>query len=380
MTCGELRTALLKCDVAVIGCGVVGAAIAYELSRQSLSVVAVDAGAPAGQASGAALGVMMAVSTQKTDGPVVDLRLASLVRFGELVQELEEQLGYSLPVNRQGLLRLIPDEDWPQWKEAIAARQEAGFDIHQLDAAAIHRLQPELNWQWGGLHSPADRQIEPRAFLQALVRAAKQNGAQFLFNEPVMCLKSERGRINAFYTPNQTVSASHFVVAAGLGSAGFSDQLGLDIQVTPVKGQAMRIRPSSPLPYGPPITDGDINIVPLADGTYWIGATVEFQPNIATPTLGGMQQLMGKATTLLPVLQEAELLSQWGGMRPRPLGQRAPILGRSPMHQNVIVATGHYRNGVLLSPITAQVVKDLLVEGQTQACDLSAFTPRTSVA
>lgn len=370
----------MKCDVAVIGCGVVGAAIAYELSQQSLSVIAVDAGAPCGQASGAALGVLMAISTQKSSGPVVDLRLASLARFNELVSGLEEQLGYSLPVNRQGLLRLISEGDWGQWDEAIAARQAAGHVLNPLSREDIAALQPELEWNAGGLHSPGDRQIDPRAFVQALVRAAKQNGAQFLFNEPVTRLKTERGRINALYTPNETVSASHFVVAAGLGSARFSDQLGLDIKVAPVKGQAIRIRPASPLPYGPPITDGEINIVPLADGTYWVGATVEFQPTIPTPTLGGMQQLMEQATTLLPVLKDAELVSNWAGMRPRPLGQRAPILGRSPMHQNVIVATGHYRNGVLLAPITAAVVKDLLVTGQTQACDLSAFTPRTSAA
>ena len=370
----------MKCDVAVIGCGVVGAAIAYELSQQSLSVIAVDAGSPSGQASGAALGVLMAVSTQKASGPVVDLRLASLSRFNTLVTELEGQLGYSLPVNRQGLLRLIVDKDWHQWKETIAARQAAGYDLHPLGPDEIAALQPELNWAFGGLHSPQDRQIDPRAFVQALVRAAKQNGAQFLFNEPVVRLKSERGRINALYTPNETVSASHFVVAAGLGSARFGEQLGLEMKVVPVKGQAMRIRPMSPLPYGPPITDGSINIVPLADGTYWIGATVEFEPTIQTPTLGGMQQLMEQSLALLPVLRDSELLSNWGGMRPRPLGQRAPILGRSPMHQNVIVATGHYRNGVLLAPITARVVKDLLISGQTQACDLSAFTPRTSIA
>ena len=294
-------------------CGVVGAAIAYELSQQDLSVVVVDAGSPSGRASGAALGVLMAVSTQKAEGPVVDLRLASLARFNSLVAELEEQLGYSLPVNRQGLLRLVSEEQWPQWQEAIAARQQAGYALQPLSTDEIVALQPELNWASGGLHSPHDRQIEPRAFVQALVRAAKQKGAKFLFNQPVVRLKSERGRINALYTPNETVSASHFAIAAGLGSAQFGEQLGLDIKVEPVKGQAIRIRPISPLPYGPPITEGDVNIVPLADGTYWIGATVEFGPTIQTPTLGGMQLLMQHATELLPVLRDAEFLANWGG-------------------------------------------------------------------
>ncbi|WP_071590757.1 FAD-binding oxidoreductase [Synechococcus sp. PCC 7336] len=368
----------MKCDVAIIGCGVVGAAIAYELSRQSLSVVTLDAGAPAGQATGAALGVMMAINTLQQHGPVVDLRLASLARFETVVADLESQLDYSLPVNRQGLLRLIAPDAWEKWLPAIAARQVANYDLHPLDAEGIARLQPAVQWQGRGLHSLGDRQIEPRAFVQALVRAAQQKGAQFFFNEPVLRLKSERGRVNALYTRHRTLSAGTTIVAAGLGSSQFNQQLGLDLPIAPVKGQALRIRPAAPLLYGPPITDGDVNIVPLADGTYWIGATVEFDASIQSPTLGGIQTLMQQAIQLLPVLQDAELIDAWAGIRPRPSGQRAPILGRSPLHQNVIIATGHYRNGVLLAPITAQVVKDLLIEGKTHACDLSAFSPRAA--
>jgi glycine/D-amino acid oxidase-like deaminating enzyme len=317
----------------------------------------------------------MAIGTQQASGAVVKLRLASLARFDPLIAELEALLNRSIPVNRSGLLRLIAAEEWEKWQPTLKARREAGYNLQELDARTIESLLPGLRAQ-AGLYSPGDRQIEPRVFAHALVQAARQQGAQFCWHAPVQQLRVDGHRITAIDTPNETIAADTFVLTAGVGSECLGEKLGLNLPIVPVKGQALRVR-ASDISFGPVVTDGECNLVPLSDGSCWIGATVEFHPLSSEPTLGGLQTLLQQAIALYPALAGAELLESWAGYRPRPTGQRAPILGRSPLHDNLIVATGHYRNGILLAPITAQVVRDLAVEGQTSLCHLADFAPRT---
>ncbi|MEO1132170.1 MAG: FAD-dependent oxidoreductase [Cyanobacteria bacterium J06639_1] len=366
----------MKCDVAIVGCGVVGAAIAYELAKANLSVVAIDAGHPAEGATGAALGVMMAVATQQAQGDVVDLRLNSLQRFDPLIAELEDALRRSLPVNRRGLLRPIALDQWPKWEAAIAARRAAGYDLEVIEKADIQHLQPELAGWEIGLFSPSDRQIEPRVFALALLEAARQRGAIARFHAPVQAVKIRGDRVAALYTPTETIACGTAIVAAGVGSKLVGDMLGAPVPVVPVKGEAVRVR-APELSGGAAIAAADINLVPLPDGSHWIGATVEFNPVSPHPSVAGIQAVLQRAIALCPAIAQAELQDYWAGYRPRPSGQRAPILGNVPGLQNAILATGHYRNGVLLAPITAIAIRDLVLHGSTTACNLASFAPRS---
>ncbi|NJK61400.1 MAG: FAD-dependent oxidoreductase [Synechococcaceae cyanobacterium SM2_3_1] len=360
----------------MIGCGVVGAAIAYELSRAGLQVVGVDAGDPGSAATGAALGVLMAVSSRQARGEVVDLRLQSLKRFDPLVENLEQDLGRSVPVNRAGLLQLVSSEALSEWQETIEARRVAGFDLQWLDLAEVMKRQPHLRPDLqGALFSPEDRQVEPRVLTWACIQAAQGRGAQFLFQQRVQDLKQVGQRIHAVYTPNHTISAGTVVITAGLGSSDLGERLGIRIPLQPVKGQALQVY-SPHVQLRHVVTDDDLHLVPLVDGSLWIGATVEFAASMPQPTLQGMQILLQKALVLCPGLADAQLRSYWSGERPRPSGQRAPILGFSPAHENVILATGHYRNGVLLAPITAAIVQDLVTQGTTDLCHLPQFQLR----
>lgn len=365
----------MKYDIAIVGCGVVGAAIAYELSKTDLSIVAIDASNPAEGATGAALGVLMAVATQQASGDVVDLRLSSLKRFDPLIAELEARLGRSLPVNRRGLLRAIAPEQWEKWQPAIASRREAGYDLHTLGKTDIAQMQPELSAWEQGLYSPADRQIEPRAFASALLQAAQRQGVKTLFHTPIQSVKIRGNRVAALYAAGETIACGTAIVTAGVGSRLLGDLMGTKIPIVPVKGEAVRIY-SPALTAGAVVATSDMNLVPLADGSHWLGATVEFDPAHPNPSVGGVQSVLQQAIALCPAIAQAELKDYWAGYRPRPSGQRAPILGYVPGVENAIAATGHYRNGVLLAPITAIAIRDLLLHGHTSACNLERFAPR----
>ncbi|MFS8893010.1 NAD(P)/FAD-dependent oxidoreductase [Synechococcus sp. O70.1] len=369
----------MNCDVLVIGCGVVGCAIAYELAAAGLSVIGVDAGEPASGATGASLGVLMGVCSRQPSGEVVELRLKSLEQFDPLIARLEADLGRTLPVNRRGILRLLQEEEVAAWQETLAARQQAGYDLQWLSPAEVRSLQPGLRSDLAGsIYSPHDRQIHPKLFTQALLEAAQRRGACFFFHQPVCSFQRSPDppfRVEVVHTPSLTLAAGYVVLAAGLGSSALAKELGLQMPLQAVKGQALRIQAAG-IPWGPVVADGDLNLVPLGDGSLWVGATVEFQPPHAGPTLLALQDLLTRAIRLCPALAEARLLEHWAGQRPRPLGQRAPILGPAPGYANLLVATGHYRNGVLLAPISAAILRDLILEGKTDLDTLSAFAPR----
>lgn len=365
----------MRSDVVVIGCGVIGAAIAYRLSTQGLSVTVLEAKEPASGSTGAALGILYGVNSQQITGSAAELRFLSWSRFDPLITELEADLGRPIPVNRRGILRLLQAEDWPHWQETVVARQAAGHTLQWLDPDQISEIQPGLRTDLaGGLYAPADRQIEPRHLTQALIQAARHHGTQFYFYQPVTGLKSVQDRIKAVYTPDHRISAGTVVLAAGIGSNTLGLQLDLQIPIRAVKGQALQVY-SPEISLGPVISDQDLHLAPLCDGTLWIGATVEFNPPTPQPTLAGFHSLIQQTLRTCPALANAEIRSTWSGHRPRPTGQRAPILGFSPHHHNLVIATGHYRNGVLLAPITAEIVRDLVLTGETHLCDITPFSP-----
>ncbi len=363
----------------VIGCGVVGCAIAYELAASGLSVIGVDAGDPAAGSTGAALGVLVGISSQQPGGDAVHLRLKSLERFDPLIARLEEDLGRGLPVNRCGLLKLLKEGEAAAWQETLVARQQAGYPLQLLNPVEVGSLQPGLRSdRAGAIYSPQDRQVQPKLLTQALLEAAQRKGSQFFFHQPVQRVKRSPDppfRLHAVYTPAFTFSAGHVILAAGLGSCPVADELELRLPLQAVKGQALWVKAPGLL-LGPVVTDEDLHLVPLGDGSLWVGATVEFHAPHPKPTLQALQDLLARATSLCPALAEATLLDHWAGCRPRPLGQRAPILGFAPDYVNLLIATGHYRNGVLLAPISAAIMRDLVLKGETELCNLERFTLR----
>jgi glycine oxidase len=348
-----------KHRVVVVGCGVVGALVADRLSRLSLSVRVIEARSQPGTgATGAALGVLMAACSQKPDGDLVELRLASLSRYDRLIADLIAETGLDIPYNRSGILSLYADPDAAaKWSPTILARQAQGFALNWLDWEALRSQYPMFAAQ-SGMYSQSDRAVNPAKLVQALVQAARQNGAKFMFGSTVEQL-------------SDLTDADWVVITAGLGSNRLLDSLNLSSDaplLIPVGGQAIEIYlPGlniSQVIHAVDLNGSDINIVPLGQDRYWVGATVEFEPK-NLPNEANVTKLLESANQFCPLISQAKVIKTWAGDRPRPRQARSPILGFVPGHKNVLVAIGHYRNGMLLAPISAQIVCDLILHGDS---------------
>jgi glycine/D-amino acid oxidase-like deaminating enzyme len=359
--------------VAVVGCGVVGAAIAYELSQiPGLTITVFDRQPPAQAATGAALGVLMGIISHKVKGKAWQLRVASMQRYETLIPELEAIASCTIPWNRNGILKLcFAEEDLTKWQTLAKTRKTQGWPLEILDAAQLQAQYPYLNPELvnAAIYSPRDRQIDPVALTHALVTAAKQNGVTFHFDavvEAVTCSPNAPDSQICFQL--QTTAGSFetdwLVVAAGLGSTPLTASLQASIEIRPVLGQALHLQLDQPLGIlekQPVITGNDVHIVPLGSNECWVGATVEFATGAEViPDAVQLQTVLEQAIAFCPALAKATVLRTWSGLRPRPEGRPAPIIGPLPGYRNVLLATGHYRNGVLLAPATAQMVRQLI--------------------
>lgn len=395
--------------IAIIGGGVIGATIAYELTQLAqdrsrcpgLRVTLFDRHTPGQGATGAALGLCMGAISGKTKGRAWDLRHRSLQRYPSLLAELETKLGSPLPHNTQGLLKLCGDAaEYPRWQRLADLRRSQGYRLDLLDAATLrHRYPLQFPDIAFGIHSPQDWQIQPRPLTQALLQVAQTQGLRLCSATPVQQILPHPSGALQVTTPAATETFDRVILCAGLASPELlapawcpPDRLAplplvpsQPLVLEPVLGQGAKLRLPHPLSAQPlpVLTAQDIHLVPLGGRDYWLGATLEFQPDrpplpspagpVADPATSpaslpgpwlpnpqSWADLWAKALAFWPELAQGEILETWAGARPRPVGRSAPVIETWPGAEAIVVATGHYRNGVLLAPATAQRAIDLL--------------------
>ena len=362
-------------NVVIIGCGVVGAAIAYELSQvKQLLVTVVDRQPPAQASTGAALGVLMGIISHKIKGNAWLMRQKSIERYETLIPELETLTGSTIPFNRQGILMLLsdPPERILEWEKLVEIRHSQGLPLEIWDTDKLKKICPQVDNKKniGAVYSPGDRQVDPTALTLALVDAAKHHGVTFKFGVDVLGTEprkqgGDENFCHQLETTEGKITADWFVVAAGLGSSPLTSQLKQMVDIRPVLGQALHMRLGHSLgnpDFQPVITGNDVHIVPQGVGDYWVGATVEFPVNgqEIPPNKELLESVRQQAIAFCPDLAQATTIRTWSGLRPRPEGRPAPIIGKLPGFSNVLLATGHYRNGVLLAPATACAIREMI--------------------
>ncbi|WP_375469289.1 NAD(P)/FAD-dependent oxidoreductase [uncultured Nostoc sp.] len=368
-------------NVVIIGCGVVGATIAYELSQvKGLKITVCDRQPPAQASTGAALGVLMGAISQKIKGKAWQMRQTSIQRYETLIPELEALTGRKIPFNRQGILMLLSDpplntgiEGISAWEKLVEIRHSQGWHLEIWDTAKLQNMCPQVNHEkiTSAVYSPQDRQLDPTALTLALVKAAQQNGVTFKFGVTVLDAQTSAPESSAQFciqleTTEGKIAADWFVVAAGLGSTPLTAKLNQIIDIRPVLGQALQVRVGHPLgnpDFQPTITGNDVHIVPVGGGDYWVGATVEFpsNENEIPPNQELLESAREQAIAFCPELATATIIRTWSGLRPRPEGRPAPVIGKLSGFSNVLLATGHYRNGVLLAPATAYAIREMII-------------------
>ncbi len=350
-------------NIVIIGAGIVGAAIAYELSSsKNAHITLIDEKYPASGATQGALGVLMGAISHKTQGRAWKLRQRSLERYHSLIPELEAITGEKIPYNSQGIVMLRFDgEDISRWQRLAQIRQQQGFPLEIWNTSDLSKHCPEVNNEQvvGAIYSPCDRQVNPTILTQSLVQAAIKNGVNCQFGVRVLEIFYQDNFCYKIQTNQEFLPIDWLIIAAGVGSKYLTKSL----DICPVLGQALHLKidnSDQSKEFEPVITGKDVHIVPLKNGEYWIGATVEFptETGVSIADTQLLESVQKTAISFCPQLAQGKILRTWHQKRPRPVGKSAPVIENLENYVNVFLATGHYRNGVLLAPATAQLIRE----------------------
>lgn len=354
----------------VVGAGLVGRACAWQLQQRGHQVQLLDPGLngrpDANSGSWAALGVLMAQVFHRSSGRGWRLRQRSLSLWGEWRQQLAAQ-GWPL-VWRPGLLLLASGaDDLERHQRLVASRQRQGLPLVLWGRPQLDALAPALPaGAVGGLYSPADGQLDPGTAMAALLADGLRLGLQPICDRAEQ-LERHAGGWTVHTSGGQTLRADAVVVSAGVASAGLLASLGHNQPQEPVLGQALELELAAPTSWDTPgpwpgaVVWQGVNLVPQTStgdpgrARLWLGATLEPGDQADPAALAHLRHLGGAAPAWL---EQATVIRRWQGHRSHPIGQPAPLLAQ--LEPGLLLASGHYRNGVLLAPATAEWVADQL--------------------
>lgn len=348
-------------DFLILGGGVIGLSVAYHLSRPGASVTMLDAHEP-GQASSAAAGMLAPLAEASAPGPFLGLALDSLRRYPALVAALCDAGGSDLSLQGPGMLRVARTEaEEAALCRALSWQPPLGLPLHRLTGAEARRLEPGLGGEvQAAVLSPAEKHVEPRLLLAALKAACRAQGVEIIAHSPATSLETSAGRARAVLSSPVRHTFGTLVLAAGAWSRALGQQLGYDIPVAPLRGQILALGPQSPAPFSHTLYTHGAYLVPRADGRVVAGATEEWAGFAAETDDAAIMGLRAEASALVSALAAWPLQSAWAGLRPVS-ADGLPLLGRVPGWDNVHLATGHGRNGILLTPVTGALLADHLL-------------------
>lgn len=346
-------------DICIAGAGIIGLSLALELHARGVSVIVLDSGAPMQQASTAAAG-MLAADDPHNPHELSALSHLSLSLYPSFLARIRSLGGIDVPLQTRRTLQALPDNP------ATALPQELQAELLIEDSSTI--LTPASGFSFLSEHS-----VDPRQLAPALIAAVASTPIQAIYDSPVISTSYGAGSVTV-HTPAATIQASHFIDCTGAW-AGSSDN-DANFRAIPVKGQMLSLALPADLPLRTTVRTEDIYIVPRTlgpdAGRAIVGATVEEAGFDRTVEPAAIESLRQRAISLIPGLAHATILDSWAGLRPA-TPDRLPILGPHPTRPHHWLATGHYRNGILLAPATAKVMSDLILD-RTPAISLEAFS------
>jgi glycine oxidase len=351
----EPSTAAAEWDVIVIGAGIIGCAVAREVARCGAKTVVLEARTVGAGATQASAGVLAPFIEAPSDGPLHALTVESLSLYDEFVASVSRDADVAVEYRRCGTLEVAHDLHTTDHLRALADWVASkGVDVRWLDPAAVRQLEPSLGATYGGLLVPSHGYVDATSLTKALVEAARRQGAEVRTGIRVDSISASDTDAEV-RAGGESYRARTVVIAAG----SWSSTLAPETDVSPVRGQLLRVR------WDRPQTDRIIwsercYLVPWTDGTLLIGATVEQVGFDERVTGGGLQSLLNAATDVLPAIATATFVDARVGLRPA-TASGLPLISRSTRHHALVYATGHFRNGILLAPLTAKTVADLVM-------------------
>jgi glycine oxidase len=369
-------------DVVIAGGGVIGTAIAWRAAVAGLAVTLVDPD-HGDAASLVAAGMLAPVSEALFgEGDLLRVNLLAVARFGSFAAELEEATGRQVGLRREGTLAVAYDPgDYAALVRLTAFRRSAGLDAEELDSRACRKLEsflaPDVH---GGVLFAGDWSVDNRRYAAALRSAAAAAGVRVVRDRVTEVLTSGDRAGGVRLADGGDIGSDRVVAAAGCWTGAIAGvPAPVRAAVRPVKGQLLRLRHPAGMP--PVITHtiratvrgADVYLVPRADGEVVVGATQEERGPDRTVTAGAVHDLLRDAMSVLPVTSELELAETCAGLRPG-TPDNGPVVGPAAGPDGLLLATGHYRNGILMSPVTADAIVARLA-GQPAAPEWEPFAP-----
>jgi glycine oxidase len=361
-----------KFDVAIAGGGLIGASIALELARAGLRAGVFDRHEPGQEASWAGAGILSPAPEGPAMIPLVPVGKASMALYPEFVATVEEISGERAGYRPQGTLEALFSRDArAELSTIIALHHGLGLAAEPLRAEDARELEPALSEDVeAAVLRPQEASVDNRALTHAVLEAARRSGAQIFPGTGVQAIWREGGRCAGVLLRSEKVEANWTIVASGCFSAKI-EGVETYAPVCPAKGQMIALRADN-LKIERVLWSEKIYLVPRNDGRILAGATVEHVGFDKTVTAGNVEKILEAAIELAPDLAEARIEEMWAGLRPDS-PDHLPILGPTDL-EGLLVATGHFRSGILLAPITARLMRNWITQ-QRVSVDWERFSP-----
>jgi glycine oxidase len=365
----------LSADVVIIGGGVIGCAIARELARRGVQVMVLERDSPGRGATWAAAGMLSPLGEAGEEGPFLELSDESLTRYEAFARALHEETNIDVEYRTSGKLHVSLGDEDDRLRAFAADASLQRFGLSLLSADTAREMEPALSEQvTSALFIARDHRVNNRLLGQALHAAATAAGATFRNNRTVSAVTANGNRVTGVRVANgEDIAAPTVVLAAGAWSAQL-DGLPRALPIRPLKGQMFAVdgrARASTVEVSRVIYSARCYIIPRDDGRLLVGATVEDVGFSIGPTPRGITSLADAASAVLPMIAQLPLLETWAGFRPAaPDGM--PILGPDPDLHGLVYATGHFRNGILLTPITGEIIADAITAARP-ALDITPF-------
>jgi glycine oxidase len=359
-------------DVIVVGAGIIGCSVARELALRGLRVLVLDRQQPGQEASWAAAGMLTPAAESSEALAIVPLANASLALYTEFVEQVQQVSGMRVDYQRDGALEVFfgdaAEKRLQQWLSGLRA---AGFEPQPLSAAELRSMEPALAEDAAaGAYLAGEGAVDNRLLSEAVAKAARREGVELRTGEEVTRLLSSGGRATGVETRRERLATRHVVLAAGCFTAQIQGAERYAPTI-PARGQMAAVRPAG-IPPLRRVVRGPSYLVPRGDGRLLIGATVERAGFEKALTAAGIGRLLGDAVRMVPALAAAPVIETWCGLRPD-TPDHLPILGPCDV-EGLWFATGHFRNGIMLAPVTARALGEWIAKGKT-SLPVDGFSP-----
>jgi glycine oxidase len=359
-------------DVAIAGGGLIGASIAFELAQAGLRVGLFDSQQPGSEASWAAAGILSPAPENAAMVSAVPLGRASLAMYPEFVAAIETLSGISAGYRPKGTVEAFFSGDVKaRLSTVVALHHGLGLKAEALSAAEARELEPALSSELeAAVLRPEEACVDNRALTRAALIAAERAGVQIFPDSTVRAISSKYQICDGLIVDEEHIQAQWTVIAAGCYSAKIT---GVEsyAPVRPAKGQMLALRAKN-TEIDRVLWSEQVYLVPRDDGRIVAGATVEYVGFEKGVSAGAMQKILAGAMELAPALADAHIEETWAGLRPDS-PDHLPIIGPADV-EGLLIATGHFRSGILLAPITARLVREWITK-QNVSVDWARFSP-----